>query len=439
MVNRLTSAAGLLASALLLFACSEQEGSLTTEAESYEPSMLVTPGAACNIKQVKSLANSVYPSKQSTQVTNLIKLLSSGSSSAAFALMDLLAKDITNNSLAKTATPALESDLVIGISNCGNGIVFPALPAGITDISRAFMTNGVFEVRGLNGSATEPAVFARNGGFSAIQAPEQNYFNWFGGMGAVVGWPLASEFRTEERVGQGYEYLLIRTTGAALNGKGVVALCVGTFPSSLRVQHSGSVTAPVDPATIVGWVDHNGGICPELTPPPLATLLGDQRPLAFLKSVLESGFRLVQPPIAAAAARTGSGSGTRSVSPFGVVDADTVILSFTCAEGCQTPVDGSVGSLSPQPVVRATGRNGTPLEGVSITLTVSGNSGSFHFCGQKTEETDLDGLATFSGLVIDKAGGYTLTATSAYGGFVSSQVNAPPFNLGGTPVAECSP
>jgi len=266
-------------------------------------------------------------------------------------------------------------------------------------------------------------------------------------MGAVFGWPLATEFRTEERVGQGYEYFLIRTTSAPLNqaAKGVVALCEGNYTTvggqlltgGVRIQHNASVTAAVDPATIVDWADFNGGVCPSLTPPPLATLLADPRPLAFLMNALESGFRLVQPEALAAATllkRTGSGSGTGSVSPFGVVDADTVLLTFT-----QTPANGPVGLLSPQPVVEATGRNGTPMEGVSITLKVAGNSGSFHFCGVKTQLTDLDGLATFSGLVIDKSGGYILTATSSYDGFVASHVDTPLFNLGGTSIPACSP
>lgn len=53
----------------------------------------------------------------------------------------------------------------------------------------------------------------------------------------------------------------------------------------------------------------------------------------------------------------------------------------------------------------------TPLAGIVITLDVVGNNGSF-LDGNKTATTGLDGIAYFPTYKIDKAGGYTITATN---------------------------
>jgi hypothetical protein len=69
-----------------------------------------------------------------------------------------------------------------------------------------------------------------------------------------------------------------------------------------------------------------------------------------------------------------------------------------------------------------------PLAGVTITLKVIGNSGSFNV-GGTTAVTDLSGVARFPNFYLDKAGGYTVTATSEFG--TASQVTSNLFNVTG--------
>jgi hypothetical protein len=61
---------------------------------------------------------------------------------------------------------------------------------------------------------------------------------------------------------------------------------------------------------------------------------------------------------------------------------------------------------------------GHPIANVLITLSVTSNNGSFNITGD-TATTDATGVARFPNLHIDKAGGYTMTATSEVGGSTS--------------------
>ena len=66
--------------------------------------------------------------------------------------------------------------------------------------------------------------------------------------------------------------------------------------------------------------------------------------------------------------------------------------------------------------VTAKGNNGTVLPNVSVQLLISGNSGSYTPI-TTSRVTDVNGVATFSGIIIDKAGGYTLEASSSFSGY----------------------
>jgi hypothetical protein len=69
--------------------------------------------------------------------------------------------------------------------------------------------------------------------------------------------------------------------------------------------------------------------------------------------------------------------------------------------------------------------HGNPLKHVLVTLTVVGNSGSFKNPpdGSAPAYTDEHGVVQFPSLYIDKAGGYTITATSDVGGSASAFFN----------------
>jgi hypothetical protein len=80
--------------------------------------------------------------------------------------------------------------------------------------------------------------------------------------------------------------------------------------------------------------------------------------------------------------------------------------------------------------VRAVSKGGkNPLKGVVIKLTIVGNSGSF-LDSNVTATTDDNGYATFPDYTIDKAGGYTITASAPEFG-TASTVASNQFNISG--------
>ena len=63
-------------------------------------------------------------------------------------------------------------------------------------------------------------------------------------------------------------------------------------------------------------------------------------------------------------------------------------------------------------VVTLTSTKGTPLADIEVTALISGNSGSFTQPTPTTATTNADGVAVFSNWSIDKAGGYTISASA---------------------------
>jgi hypothetical protein len=101
----------------------------------------------------------------------------------------------------------------------------------------------------------------------------------------------------------------------------------------------------------------------------------------------------------------------RDLSFFGAV-------TYTDSLEFVNPVpDGNVSNVDAQftPVVQVrafTKATHTPLIGVSIQLDVVGNKGSYIDPHSVAATVGPDGIATFSGYYLNKAGGYTITATS---------------------------
>jgi hypothetical protein len=118
--------------------------------------------------------------------------------------------------------------------------------------------------------------------------------------------------------------------------------------------------------------------------------------------------------------RSGGGAGLVSgLSEIGPV-------SFVSVVSFSVPPQTTRLSANPQfvPTVTVvdTTSHGNPIKGVLITLTVVGNNGSYTITGN-TATTNSSGVATFPDLHIDKAGGYTVTATSEVGGTATAGFN----------------
>jgi hypothetical protein len=92
----------------------------------------------------------------------------------------------------------------------------------------------------------------------------------------------------------------------------------------------------------------------------------------------------------------------------------------------QQPLSGKLGAPDQFPkdiAVQVLSVNNSALANVKVSLTVVGNSGSFTPPADSVRFTNSQGIATFPNFTLDKAGGYTITAHTAYGQAVSDLFN----------------
>jgi len=126
----------------------------------------------------------------------------------------------------------------------------------------------------------------------------------------------------------------------------------------------------------------------------------------------------------------GTGSLLSGLSPKAAV---TFAPSAAGVSFVQQPVDAHRSArpqyASPISVSVATG-NGTIVAGVTVTLSVINNKGSFEsFNGVAL--SDVNGVATFPTFYIDKAGGYTIVASATIFGSPTKSVVSNKFNVDG--------
>jgi hypothetical protein len=123
------------------------------------------------------------------------------------------------------------------------------------------------------------------------------------------------------------------------------------------------------------------------------------------------------------------GGSLGGLSPIGpvVVNGATVKIAFVVE-----PSNGTINKdIKPPIVVSAKTANDTPLDGVSIKLTVYNNQGTpVKFSGDSTATT-AGGLATFDHFQTTKAGGYTIVATGTIFGTTTKADTSTLFNVQG--------
>jgi hypothetical protein len=123
------------------------------------------------------------------------------------------------------------------------------------------------------------------------------------------------------------------------------------------------------------------------------------------------------------------GGSLGGLSPIGpvVVNAATVKLAFVVQ-----PSNGTINKdIKPPIVVSAVTANGTPLDGVQITLTVLNNQGVPIQVSGNVATTTAGGLATYEHLQTTKAGGYTMLASGSIFGTATKTVTSVLFNVQG--------
>lgn len=317
-----------------------------------------------------------------------------------FAVLAQTAANVKDASKIK-GTPEQGSKHVNDVFKCM--IVAGYVPS--TDFSDALDVTGLFDV--VDGTVNTPVKARYNVGNSpAFGAEPQTGQNWpLSGPTLFYGWKLDVSVLSSETVQGTVADLRTLPVYSSFPAAFKAGACKvnNSFARALH-QHGTDVTilAPVQMSFCIG--DDDTGLTQSSS-----------------SSMFASGLRraaswLAPRPLYAAMPTSFGGGGA------GLVDGLSEIgpVSFTSVVSfANAPTNIALSAQPHNPpisVLNATA-NGNPLAGVTITLSVVGNSGSFTNPPQgNTAVTNDDGIATFPNFVIDKSGGYTITATSPLGG-----------------------
>jgi hypothetical protein len=275
------------------------------------------------------------------------------------------------------------------------------------DLSGALGPNGLFGIRDNSGAV---AVTSRLivGGAPAYGA-EPSTGNWpvtsttlFYGNQLFV-----SSIANETPAGTLFD-LKTLPSGLTFAPEIKTGVCTISDPNA-RILHAHQGNSPVilPPATDLSF-------CP---PPPTSAAQSSSSLFASAVGRLATWFAPAPANAASFVVRGGGGTGlVGGLSEIGPVSF-TSLVTFT-VKPKNTSVSKSPQQFVPTVTVQNLTAKGNALKGVTITLSVTSNNGSFHITGN-TATTDVNGIATFPDLKIDKAGGYTMTAVSEVGGAAS--------------------
>ncbi|HSM15761.1 MAG TPA: hypothetical protein VK845_02030, partial [Gemmatimonadales bacterium] len=406
----------------------------TVPSPAFEPQFLIAAGTevSCDFQDLRTKAAPAYFVNGSTTLRTVKGLIqdmesagegTAGANAIGFQIFEIVASQIE----AKVA--GNPSDIDGGADN-GSDFVNKTLacmepaPFYAIDFTGALEDTsggGAFCVRG--GPNDDPSACVTFDGFSGLSPNANSSFTtWFGlePRRLVYAAPLSIFYSNEVVVGGVYEWSTVPY--AALdnsNGKGVVGMCVPNPVSAPvnRVQHREQGNTPTilllaNPFFLDGFLP-----CDNFA----ALDRGSMSPLfAFARSV----FDWASPePLYASALKAGGGtSGSLGdLSKFAVVNAGAVNLFFT------PPIADQTLSTPFDLTVQALGNQGTPFIDLEIRISVQGNSTSLtgvltglqcststaYPQGSCTATTDQFGNAVFTGIQLNKSGGYRLLAESA--------------------------
>lgn len=406
---------GAVGVAALLVGCSESSDVAT--GPRYATSAPTT--SSCNITQTKADARAYFPNSVQTTVQALIKTMGDqntagntvGATNTGFDIMTYVATAHRTSTAAGTALDG--SNLTNDLLGCMAVGVIPPMPI---DFTGALGPQGGYEVRGGSADAVTPV--GALGKKSALQAPAATiaaWNTWVGGRVLFYGAPISNSFLTETPVGtRGYNWSTIPVRHT-LVGNGLVGVCVASTNRD-RLQKKDEVgigiltVQDIQALVTAGVLD-------------CTTQLASAVPSGLLPRLAGLALSIVTPQAAYAAALGGGTGGTlNGLSDIGVLDAGQVHLTMSFINDATTTT--ALGDIT----VTATGNNGTVLPDVTITLLISGNSGSYTPI-TTDRVTNAQGVATFSGIKIDKAGGYTLEASSNFVGYDPAAVFSNLFHI----------
>jgi hypothetical protein len=426
--------------AVALVACSDNGQPLPQEV-----SFQFTNGPACDYRPVKKDARAYFPKSLDRTVQDMIRDMQQAETAAAatdfgFDIIALVAQVAREGTQGGTLEDG--SNLTNGLLAC---MTFDAgfEPADPIDFTSA-LDLGAYEVRGGANDADEPVVSHLCDYVEGVDCPEGTW-----------GVEPADDGHTWATVTGGDRYLVYGAQTASPGGGeaqlteafdwNTVPLLTNGFDEDVRVARC----TPEDE----GGKERvqRGAGTPIILPFSQPSFCEDFESLGFgsgllgtLKQWTHTATSLLMPrPLHASAVAPGRccGGTAGGFTPFVVVTGGNVNLTFEIQPLDATIPEGGEYATLNDVVVSAKADNGTPLPEVTITLTVALNQGSWVELGGDTEQTtDEDctstsaciptGTVTFSGLTLNKPGGYRLVATAALFGYDLAVATSDAFHIG---------
>ncbi|MDB4883615.1 MAG: hypothetical protein JWL95_2381 [Gemmatimonadetes bacterium] len=376
-------------------------------------SLSVAP-SACSFTSMHADAASYFSSASDPvfgAIAAMESLVNHGGSASAI-------NDAGFNVLARVAGALESSGAIGGTPSTGDLLVKDVLRCStIGSVATGFSfadalgPDGLFEV--LGGTHDEPANIGTSRsvtsrGASVYGAEPQTGQTWAGSVGGtrflLYGYliPPSSFVTVESLAPGGFAFELSALPVVTFSPRIEAGACTagtGRFP----IQHTTTILPNV-------YLD----FCPATS---ASTRRTENR---FLSLVERASGWFAPKELYAMAAGGGSGGLISGLSPFAPVDVDASKVALTSV---QTITDKhlnepftvviSVRTTTPAPAGSPHGmHDGTPLADIPVSLHVNRNNGSWTHPGPTLAVTDVNGRATFTGLSVDKAGGYTLVATA---------------------------
>jgi hypothetical protein len=328
---------------------------------------------------------------------------------------------------------------------CAEGYVVANAEAA--DFSGALAPGWMFEVRGKTGVDPETGAYER-GSTGSYWAAEAGGATWGSTLlvtapagvtatnrALIYGFRRTDFFTNDPKAGSAFEHRTIPVIGTvALPGAlslvppGLkIGLCNVDVNNTLRVQHVTTVLA----IKTLGC-DTPPAFVPATTS--TSTVLAALNPA----SIARRAIGIFTPQLAYAAFAGGSvGGAVSELSPSAVIDMQQVTLKFVfpIVDGNNsTALKGSDGAAVK---VLVTTKGGTPLPNVTVTLAVAGNNSVIAYFSDNgaaatptvSRPTGTNGVATFTGVSLTKAGGYQLVATGTFDGVAGQPVTSNSFNI----------
>ena len=382
-----------LAGALVIAACAKDQTDAPLAPTGI--SRAVVPAAStCNFTTMRADAKLLFanPGVVNEKITAMQKAYATGERVGATGPgFDVLARvgPALRTAGAIIGSPTVGDTFVKDVLGC---MSVGTLPTGFT-VAGSFLPNGLFAVVGGTGDPTGPVTSRALPTYGAEPQPGQT---WFGSAGnkryVLYGYERNFSFTPETPAATTAFELATVPTPLTFSPQIAGGVCQ-TTATNAQIQHVNIILALHSLSFCTG----SASIQPQTR--------------GFFASIGHAATSWLTPEPLYAFGVGGTGSLLSGLSPIGAV---TYLPSTTGLDFVQQPSDASQSArpqFTPAVSVHAETANGTPVNGVLITITRKDALGNIVSPPNNTAYTDGSGLALFPNLIVEPLGTYTFIAS----------------------------